>query len=105
MTSSGVPQVCACLKQHCSVLANTDHPKSFLRIVIEKPFGRDAASAERQCHPDVTLFILRGCLHGSLSEELGKLFDEEQLYRIDHYLGKELTQVLLSHVHGQTQQC
>ncbi|RWR96922.1 glucose-6-phosphate 1-dehydrogenase, cytoplasmic isoform [Cinnamomum micranthum f. kanehirae] len=47
------------------------------RIVVEKPFGKDLASAEE------------------LSAQLGDLFSEEQIYRIDHYLGKELVQNLL----------
>ncbi|KAM0030853.1 putative glucose-6-phosphate dehydrogenase (NADP(+)) [Helianthus debilis subsp. tardiflorus] len=42
------------------------------RIVVEKPFGKDLASAEE------------------LSAQIGELFDEPQIYRIDHYLGKEL---------------
>lgn len=44
------------------------------RIVVEKPFGRDLDSAEH------------------LSNQIGELFDESQIYRIDHYLGKELVQ-------------
>ncbi|MEN0020876.1 MAG: glucose-6-phosphate dehydrogenase [Planctomycetota bacterium] len=44
------------------------------RIVVEKPFGHDAASAE------------------SLNRALGRVFEEESIYRIDHYLGKELVQ-------------
>ena len=44
-------------------------------MIVEKPFGMDTATGEE------------------LSEQLGKLFPEEELYRIDHYLGKELTQV------------
>src|SRR4051794_12419190 len=47
------------------------------RLVIEKPFGRDLASARE----------LRAQLH--------EHFDEEQLLRIDHYLGKEAAQNLL----------
>jgi glucose-6-phosphate 1-dehydrogenase len=47
------------------------------RVVVEKPFGKDLASSE------------------DLSSELGKLFTEDQLYRIDHYLGKEIVQNLL----------
>ncbi|GBG74334.1 hypothetical protein CBR_g18745 [Chara braunii] len=47
------------------------------RLVVEKPFGKDLDSAE------------------ALSSHLGALFTEEQLYRIDHYLGKELVQNLL----------
>ncbi|HEY3354209.1 MAG TPA: glucose-6-phosphate dehydrogenase [Polyangia bacterium] len=49
----------------------------FTRIVIEKPFGRDAASA------------------AELNRELHARFDESQIYRIDHYLGKETTRNLL----------
>jgi len=47
------------------------------RLVIEKPFGEDLASAHE----------LRAALH--------EHFDEEQLLRIDHYLGKEAAQNLL----------
>lgn len=48
------------------------------RIVVEKPFGNDLKTAEK------------------LDEVLGKLFSEEQIYRIDHYLGKELLQNILA---------
>lgn len=48
------------------------------RIVIEKPFGRDLDSARR----------LNDLLHG--------MYDEEQIYRIDHYLGKETVQNILA---------
>jgi glucose-6-phosphate 1-dehydrogenase len=44
------------------------------RIVIEKPYGRDYASAD------------------NLEEEVHKVFSENQIYRIDHYLGKETVQ-------------
>ena len=44
---------------------------------MEKPFGKDLESAEK------------------LSSELGALFTEDQLYRIDHYLGKEVVQNLV----------
>eukprot|EP01104_Vermistella_antarctica_P020581 TRINITY_DN8859_c0_g1_i1.p1 TRINITY_DN8859_c0_g1~~TRINITY_DN8859_c0_g1_i1.p1 ORF type:complete len:631 (+),score=121.35 TRINITY_DN8859_c0_g1_i1:270-1895(+) len=47
------------------------------RIVVEKPFGHDLASST------------------ALSENLARLFHEDQLYRIDHYLGKELVQNLI----------
>ena len=52
-------------------------PRGFNRIVIEKPFGQDIESAQ----------ILNQLLH--------RYFDEEQIYRIDHYLGKETVQNLL----------
>ncbi|KAH8298586.1 hypothetical protein KR018_002325, partial [Drosophila ironensis] len=48
------------------------------RIIIEKPFGRDDVSSQ------------------ALSDHLAGLFQEEQLYRIDHYLGKEMVQNLMT---------
>jgi glucose-6-phosphate 1-dehydrogenase len=50
---------------------------SWRRLVIEKPFGTDLASAR------------------ALNTELLKLMDEHQIYRIDHYLGKETVQNIL----------
>jgi len=47
------------------------------RIIIEKPFGRDFASAE------------------ALNSAAAAVFREEQIYRIDHYLGKETVQNIL----------
>lgn len=47
------------------------------RIVVEKPIGRDLASAQE------------------LNDTIGKVFKEEQIYRIDHYLGKETVQNLM----------
>lgn len=48
------------------------------RIVVEKPFGRDLASAQ------------------SLNQILTSAFDESQVFRIDHYLGKETVQNILA---------
>jgi len=48
------------------------------RIIIEKPFGRDLESAE------------------ALNDRLLEHFDEGQIYRIDHYLGKETVQNILA---------
>ena len=48
------------------------------RIVVEKPFGRDLESAR------------------ALNATLSKYFAEEQIYRIDHYLGKETVQNLMA---------
>ena len=53
------------------------HSAEKLRVVFEKPFGRDLASARQ------------------LQSSLGRLLREEQIYRIDHYLGKETVQNLL----------
>ncbi|KAK7793880.1 hypothetical protein R5R35_003565 [Gryllus longicercus] len=52
--------------------------KGWTRIIIEKPFGRDAATSKQ------------------LSDHLAGLFKEEQMYRIDHYLGKEMVQNLMA---------
>jgi len=52
-------------------------PNSWVRIIIEKPFGTDLLSARE------------------LNEEVLNVFDESQVYRIDHYLGKETVQNLL----------
>lgn len=51
------------------------------RIVVEKPFGKDLDSAEQ------------------LSSHIGELFEEPQIYRIDHYLGKELVQNLVIYIY------
>jgi glucose-6-phosphate 1-dehydrogenase len=47
------------------------------RVIVEKPFGRDLASAQ------------------SLDRTLHEVFDESSIFRIDHYLGKEAVQNLL----------
>jgi glucose-6-phosphate 1-dehydrogenase len=59
--------------------ANLARPegKGWTRIIIEKPFGHDLKSAK------------------DLNVEAAKVFDEDQVYRIDHYLGKETVQNLL----------
>jgi glucose-6-phosphate 1-dehydrogenase len=52
-------------------------PHGWTRVVIEKPFGRDFESAR------------------ALNRQLMSVFQEEQIYRIDHYLGKETVQNIL----------
>ena len=52
--------------------------RSWQRIVVEKPFGHDLDSAR------------------ALNRALGRVFEEEAVYRIDHYLGKEVVQNLLA---------
>lgn len=47
------------------------------RIIVEKPFGKDLQSSDR------------------LSNHISSLFCEDQIYRIDHYLGKEMVQNLM----------
>ena len=68
------PSVCKMIKTCCM---NKSDLGGWTRVVVEKPFGKDLESAEE------------------LSTEIGKLFEEPQIYRIDHYLGKELVQNLL----------
>src|SRR4051812_35953879 len=58
-------------------LINAPFDPRFTRIVIEKPFGRDLASARA-----LNRLVLETC-------------DERQVFRIDHYLGKETVQNLL----------
>ena len=54
-----------------------DEKNGWRRLIIEKPFGYDLASAQ------------------ALDEEIHHHFQEHQIYRIDHYLGKETVQNLL----------
>ncbi|MBN2183049.1 MAG: glucose-6-phosphate dehydrogenase [Sedimentisphaerales bacterium] len=51
--------------------------KSNIKLVVEKPFGKDLQSSM------------------DLSEKIHRCFDESQVYRIDHYLGKETVQNIL----------
>ena len=53
-------------------------PSGWTRIIIEKPFGHDLASAHQ------------------LNAQVHAVFDESQVYRIDHYLGKETVQNILT---------
>ena len=51
---------------------------AYTRVLIEKPFGKDLQTARH------------------LDQLLGRIFEERQIYRIDHYLGKETVQNILS---------
>jgi glucose-6-phosphate 1-dehydrogenase len=59
-------------------LGPKDQAHGWTRIVIEKPFGTDLDSAR------------------ALQAEVTKVFDEKQVYRIDHYLGKEPVQDIMA---------
>ncbi|MEQ1942435.1 glucose-6-phosphate dehydrogenase [Mesorhizobium sp. VNQ89] len=59
------------LKKHDVITENS-------RIVVEKPIGRDLASAKQ------------------LNDQIGSVFGEHQIFRIDHYLGKETVQNLMA---------
>ena len=68
--------------EFAAVIKNLEHiglnkPRGLHRIVVEKPFGEDIESA----------LVLNELLH--------KYFNENQIFRIDHYLGKETVQNLL----------
>jgi len=65
-----------------SVLASMN--KKLSRIVIEKPFGRDLKSAQE------------------LNQQAHTVFQEDQVFRIDHYLGKETAQNILFFRFGNT---
>jgi len=58
-------------------LARPSSANSWVRIIIEKPFGRDLATAKE------------------LNQIVLNVFEEKQVYRIDHYLGKDTVQNLL----------
>jgi len=56
--------------------------KGWKRLLIEKPFGHDLASAK------------------TLNQQLSQVFEEDEIYRIDHYLGKPMVQNLEALVHA-----
>ena len=58
-------------------LSRPCNSKAWVRIIIEKPFGRDLVSAKE------------------LNQIVHNVFEENQVYRIDHYLGKDTVQNLL----------
>lgn len=68
----------------CTNLAATGLVTPKTRIVLEKPLGQDRASAE------------------SINQSVGAIFREHQIYRIDHYLGKETVQNLIALRFGNT---
>jgi glucose-6-phosphate 1-dehydrogenase len=56
----------------------TEDNRHWRRVIIEKPFGRDLESAK------------------ALNKQIQKVLEERQIYRIDHYLGKETVQNILA---------
>jgi glucose-6-phosphate 1-dehydrogenase len=72
------PDFFALIPRHLSEAGLTkESDDHWIRVIVEKPFGRDLASALK--------------LNGALEEVL----EEKQIYRIDHYLGKETVQNIL----------
>jgi len=70
------PKIIAQLKR--AKLDPGQNPKGWSRIIVEKPFGTDLPSAQ------------------ALQAEVEKVFNENQVYRIDHYLGKETVQDIMA---------
>lgn len=67
------------LNLHASGLTEPCGPEEgWTRVIIEKPFGSDEGTGK------------------ALDTRLGKLFREEQIFRVDHYLGKEMLQNILA---------
>ncbi len=71
------PSLYDVIPQHLSGAGLSKSDKYFRRLIVEKPFGKDLESAKK------------------LNISLLNYFNEEQIYRIDHYLGKETVQNML----------
>ncbi len=72
-----VPELFASVARRCAEAGLAREDRGFRRFVVEKPFGRDLESARE------------------LNKSLLSVLSERQIYRIDHYLGKETVQNLL----------
>ncbi|MBD0305221.1 MAG: glucose-6-phosphate dehydrogenase [Nitrospiraceae bacterium] len=68
--------VCEGLQQ-AGLVHPPDNSRPYCRIIVEKPIGRDLESARQ------------------INEVVGRVFDESQIFRIDHYLGKETVQNIM----------
>ncbi len=66
------------------LVGDPEDSSRYTRIIVEKPFGRDLASAT------------------ALNADLHRVFAERQIFRIDHYLGKETVQNLVALRFGNT---
>jgi len=75
---SDVPTVLRGLHEAKLLSPDSKNPGVFHRVIVEKPFGRDLVSAR-----ELNQLLFRYC-------------DERQLYRMDHYLGKETVQNILA---------
>jgi glucose-6-phosphate 1-dehydrogenase len=74
-----VPQMFVAVAQGLGAVGlNKERPGTFVRIIIEKPFGHDLRSGRE------------------LNDKLHEVFEEHQIYRIDHYLAKETVQNILA---------
>lgn len=75
--SSDFPVIIEQLHKHQLIYPVNDSRGPWSRVIIEKPFGEDLTSAF------------------TLQQHIGQYLAEEQIYRIDHYLGKETVQNLM----------
>ncbi|HYY41220.1 MAG TPA: hypothetical protein VE775_00725, partial [Pyrinomonadaceae bacterium] len=71
------PSLAPVIVKHLGAAGLHDEAHGWARIIIEKPFGRDLKSAQ------------------ALNAEIATVFAEHQVFRIDHYLGKETVQNIL----------
>lgn len=71
------PNIYGTIVKNLGVYGLNSQERGWKRIIIEKPFGYDLNSAKK------------------LNKEVLEIFDEDQVYRIDHYLGKETVQNIL----------
>ncbi|MHB1294336.1 MAG: glucose-6-phosphate dehydrogenase [Anaerolineae bacterium] len=72
------PTVCPTIIERLGAAGLSRSPDAWVRIIVEKPFGRSLATAQH------------------LNQQIHAVFDESQIYRIDHYLGKESVQNILA---------
>jgi glucose-6-phosphate 1-dehydrogenase len=63
--------------QRVGLIAPVGNSKTYSRVIVEKPIGHDLTSAK------------------AINTSIGDVFDESQIYRIDHYLGKETVQNIM----------
>ena len=63
--------------RHAGLIYPADLPDRVSRVIVEKPIGHDLESAK------------------AINTTIGEVFDESQIYRIDHYLGKETVQNIM----------
>lgn len=66
------------LSEGCGHPSTSSGQHKWTRLIIEKPFGKDLATARM------------------LDKKLSQIFEEEQIFRVDHYLGKETVQNILT---------
>jgi glucose-6-phosphate 1-dehydrogenase len=71
------PSLAPSIIRGIGVIKLSSEEKGWSRVVVEKPFGRDLESARE------------------LNNLIARVFDETQIYRIDHYLGKETVQNII----------